>query len=53
MICDCGARSVRRRARYFDYHHSAADTLNKIDPNELAQDAAAIAALAWIVADAP
>jgi hypothetical protein len=38
---------------YFDYHHSAADTLDKIDPHELAQDAAAIAALAWIVADAP
>jgi hypothetical protein len=39
--------------RYFDWHHSPADTLDKIDPKELAQDSAAIAALAWIVADAP
>jgi hypothetical protein len=36
---------------YFDYHHTPADTLDKIDPKELAQDSAAIAALAWIVAN--
>jgi carboxypeptidase Q len=36
---------------YFDYHHSAADTLDKVDPKELAQDSAAIAALSWILAD--
>ena len=35
---------------YFDYHHTPADTLDKIDPKELAQDSAAIAALAWILA---
>ena len=38
---------------YFDYHHSPADTLDKVDRNELAQDAAAVAALAVILADAP
>ena len=38
---------------YFDYHHTPADTLDKVDRNELAQDAAAIAALAYILADAP
>jgi len=37
--------------RYFDYHHSAADTLDKIDAKELAQDSAAVAALAWILAN--
>ena len=37
--------------RYFDYHHSAADTLDKIDPKELAQDTAALAALAYVLAD--
>jgi len=37
--------------RYFDYHHSPADTLDKVDPKELAQDAAAIAGLTWILAD--
>ncbi len=37
--------------RYFDYHHTPADTLDKIDPKELAQDSAAVAALAWILAN--
>ena len=37
--------------RYFDYHHSPADTLDKIDPHELAQDSAAVAALTWILAN--
>jgi hypothetical protein len=36
---------------YFDYHHSPADTLDKVDPNELTQDAAAVAGLTWILAD--
>lgn len=36
---------------YFDYHHTPADTLDKVDPKELAQDSAAVAALAWILAD--
>jgi Zn-dependent M28 family amino/carboxypeptidase len=36
---------------YFDYHHSPADTLDKVDPKELAQDSAAIAALTWILAN--
>jgi hypothetical protein len=36
---------------YFDYHHSAADTLDKVDPKALAQDSAAVAALAWILAN--
>jgi hypothetical protein len=38
---------------YFDYHHTPADTLDKVDRRELAQDTAAIAALAWALADAP
>lgn len=36
---------------YFDYHHTPADTLDKIDPKELAQSTAAIAALAYVIAD--
>lgn len=39
--------------RYFDYHHSAADTLDKVDPADLRAGVAAIAGLAWAVADAP
>ncbi|HVG23082.1 MAG TPA: M20/M25/M40 family metallo-hydrolase [Thermoanaerobaculia bacterium] len=36
---------------YFDYHHSAADTLDKVDPKALAQNTAAVAALAWTLAN--
>jgi Zn-dependent M28 family amino/carboxypeptidase len=37
---------------YFDIHHSAADTLDKIDPVALAQSSAAITWLTWSLADA-
>ena len=36
---------------YFDYHHTPADTLDKVDAKELAQDTAAVAALAWSIAE--
>jgi carboxypeptidase Q len=39
--------------RYFDYHHSEADTLDKIDPRDLALDVAAVAVMAYVVADMP
>lgn len=38
---------------YFDYHHTAADTLDKIDPHELAENAAVMAVLAYAMANAP
>jgi len=38
---------------YFNYHHTAADTLDKIDPRELAENAAAMAVLAYAIADMP
>jgi carboxypeptidase Q len=38
---------------YFDYHHTDADTLDKVDPAALADDVAAIAALAYVAADMP
>jgi carboxypeptidase Q len=36
---------------YFDYHHTPADTLDKIDPKELAADTAAIGALALAISE--
>ncbi len=38
---------------YFDYHHTENDTLDKIDPENLAQNAAAYAVLAWLAAQSP
>lgn len=38
---------------YFDYHHSPADTLDKVDPEHLQQNAAAMAVLTWVLADLP
>jgi carboxypeptidase Q len=38
--------------RYFDWHHSAADTLDKVDRRELAEATAAFAWIAWSAADA-
>jgi len=42
---------VPDQRRYFDYHHSPAGTLDKIDPHELAQNTAAFAALTWMLAE--
>jgi carboxypeptidase Q len=38
---------------YFDYHHTPADTLDKVDPEELAQNVAAMATVAYVLADMP
>ena len=40
-------------SKYFLLHHTAADTVDKIDPKDLADNAAAIAFLAYVVADLP
>ncbi|MGY1458881.1 M28 family peptidase [Luteimonas sp. A534] len=37
---------------YFDLHHTPDDTLDKIDPAALAQNAAAYAVFAWLAAEA-
>jgi carboxypeptidase Q len=38
---------------YFDYHHTAADTLDKVDPGNLKAQVAALAVLAYYLADMP
>jgi len=35
--------------RYFDYHHTRIDTLDKVNPRELELGAAALASLIWLV----
>ena len=37
---------------YFDYHHTPDDTLDKIDPQALAQNVAAYAVFAYLAASA-
>lgn len=39
--------------RYFWYHHSPGDTVDKLDPAEMAQCVAAMAVMAYVVADLP
>jgi carboxypeptidase Q len=41
------------RSRYFWYHHTDADTIDKLDPDEVARSATALAVLAYVVADMP
>jgi hypothetical protein len=38
---------------YFDVHHTHADTLDKVDPASLREATAALAGLAWLLANAP
>lgn len=40
-------------SRYFDVHHSARDTLDRIDPQALRQNLACWAACAWLAAQSP
>jgi carboxypeptidase Q len=39
--------------RYFWYHHTDADTVDKLDPREMAMCVAAMAVLSFVVADMP
>ena len=40
-------------ARYFDVHHTHADTPDKVDPQALRDGLANVAALVWLLANAP
>ena len=40
-------------SKYFLLHHTSADTADKIDPKDLGDNAAAIAFLAYVIADMP
>jgi len=38
---------------YFDYHHTPADTLDKVNPRDLAENSALMAVLAYAIANLP
>ena len=44
---------ITEASRYFHYHHSPADTLDKIDRDELTRATAAFAAMAWMLGERP
>ncbi len=46
-----GLRTVGER--YFDWHHTTADTLDKVDPVEFRKCVAALAVLSYVLADMP
>jgi carboxypeptidase Q len=47
------AMSLEVEGDYFLIHHTAADTIERIDPGALARAAAAVAVMAYVVADMP
>src|SRR4051812_28978189 len=48
-----GADLSQDGTRYFDWHHTPDDTLDKVDPEQLRQNVAAWTAMIDLVADAP
>jgi len=45
--------SLEVRGDYFHIHHTIADTVDKIDPADMAASAAAVAVMTYVVADLP
>jgi carboxypeptidase Q len=45
--------SLEAEGNYFLIHHTPADTVDKIDPKDLSRASAAIAIMAFVVADMP
>lgn len=44
---------IQDNRAYFNYHHTAADTLDKVVPRELAENAVVMAVLAYAIANLP
>jgi Zn-dependent M28 family amino/carboxypeptidase len=53
-LIDAGVLGLAVRpdgSQYFDYHHSPADTIDKVDPDHLQRNAAAMALMAYLLAE--
>src|SRR5262249_23814771 len=48
-----GFAPIQDERAYFNYHHTSADTLDKVNPRELAENAAVMAVLAYSIAHLP
>jgi carboxypeptidase Q len=44
---------IQDNRTYFSYHHTAADTLDKVVPRELAENSAVMVVLAYVIANLP
>ena len=40
-------------AHYFDWHHTEADTLDKVDPMDFRKNVASLAVMTYVLADMP
>jgi carboxypeptidase Q len=48
-----GIGIIQDGRKYFDYHHTAADTLDKVDPRDLRENSAAMAVMGYALAALP
>ncbi len=48
-----GFAPIQESGTYFHYHHTAADTFDKVDPVSLRENSAVVAVLAYALADSP
>ena len=48
-----GLGEMTTDAHYFDWHHTEADTLDKVDPQEFRKNIASLAVMTYILADMP
>ena len=48
-----GLGEMTTGAHYFDWHHTEADTLDKVDPVEFRKNVASLAVMTWVLADMP
>lgn len=48
-----GLSELTTMAHYFDWHHTEADTLDKVDPIEFRKNIASLAVMAFVLADMP